>query len=214
MEELKSLVIRAQSGDADGFVQIVRRFQDMAYGCAYSILGDFHLSEDVAQEAFMDAYRKLGSLRAPEAFPAWFRRIIFKHCNRIIRRKRLQTISLGAGMEKSADVPGPAETAQRRETAREVLEAVAALPEHQRMVTTLFYINGYSQKEIAEFLEVPLTAVKKRLHDARNKLKERMLDMVRDTIRSRTPDAEEKAEQVRLLLSVAKYFSAATASWL
>jgi DNA-directed RNA polymerase specialized sigma24 family protein len=51
MEEVRSLVVRARGGDLEAYGEIVRRFQDMAYGYAYSILGDFHLAEDAAQEA-------------------------------------------------------------------------------------------------------------------------------------------------------------------
>ena len=87
MEELKLLVTRSRAGDVDAYGEIVRRFQDMAYGYAYSVLGDFHLSQDAAQEAFIEAYRCLGNLREPAAFPGWFRRIVFKHCDRLRRRK-------------------------------------------------------------------------------------------------------------------------------
>ena len=77
MEESATLVERSRSGDLDAFEALVRRFQDMACGYAYSILGDFHLAEDAAQEAFVDAYRNLGQLREPRAFPGWFRRVVF-----------------------------------------------------------------------------------------------------------------------------------------
>ena len=69
VEELGSLVVRARSGSLDAYGAIVRRFQDLAYGYAYSLLGDFHLAEDVAQEAFLEAYRHLVDLREPAAFP-------------------------------------------------------------------------------------------------------------------------------------------------
>ena len=69
MEELASLVVRARAGDLKAYGQVVRRFQDMAYGYAYSLLGDFHLAEDAAQEAFVQAYRDLGKLAIPAAFP-------------------------------------------------------------------------------------------------------------------------------------------------
>ena len=59
-----------------------------------------------------------------------------------------------------------------------VVEAIKSLPQPQREAVTLFYINGYSQKEIAEFLEVPVNTVKSRLHSSRERLKERMIDMV------------------------------------
>jgi DNA-directed RNA polymerase specialized sigma24 family protein len=79
MESLTSLVERARSGDLEAFTQIVCRFQAMAYGYAYAILGDLILAEDAAQEAFLEAHRKLDNLREPAAFPGWFRRIVFKH---------------------------------------------------------------------------------------------------------------------------------------
>ncbi len=62
MEELASLVSKVCSGDLKAFEQIVVRFQDMAYGYSYSILKDFHLAEDAAQEAFIEAYRQLPQL--------------------------------------------------------------------------------------------------------------------------------------------------------
>ena len=62
MEELKALVKAAQTGDLDAFGKLVQRFQDMAYGYGLSLLGDFHLAQDAAQEAFIDAFRYLPDL--------------------------------------------------------------------------------------------------------------------------------------------------------
>ena len=67
--DLASLVVRAQTGDRTAYDGIVRRFQDMAVGYASSLLGDFHLAEDAAQEAFVGAWTELPRLREPEAFP-------------------------------------------------------------------------------------------------------------------------------------------------
>lgn len=189
MEELESLVEQARSGDLRAFGEVVLRFQDMACACAYAALGDFHLAEDVAQEAFVEAYRQLPSLREAAAFPGWFRRIVVKHIDRVTRRKRLRTAPLEAASAAQAPTDvSPAQSAERHELHEHVLRAVRALPEHQRLVTALFYIDGYSQKEIATFLEVPVTTVKKRLHDARKKLKERMLAMVDGTLKAAAPD--------------------------
>ena len=98
MIELNELVERSRTGDLEAFAEVVRRFQDMAHGYAHSILGDFHLAEDAAQEAFVDAYYKLDALREPAAFPGWFRRIVFKHCDRAIQKKRVPTVPLEEGM--------------------------------------------------------------------------------------------------------------------
>ena len=183
MEDVQSLVVKARAGDLAAFEDLVRRFQNMACGYAYARLGDFHLAEDAAQEAFIDAYRLLPDLRAPAAFSGWLRRIVFKHCDRLTRRRpRLVGLEAVAGM--ATDESGP----ERRLLLREVREAVGALPETQRQAFALFYLKCHSQKEIAAFLEVPVSTVKKRLHDARQKLQERMIDMVSETLQDHLPD--------------------------
>ena len=111
MEELRSLISRAKSGDLEAFGAVVGRFKDMALGYAYSKLGSFDLAEDAAQEAFIQAYRDLPKLREPAAFPCWFRKIVFKHCDRLVRRRRLATIPLEDAAEIADDTPTPDEVA-------------------------------------------------------------------------------------------------------
>ena len=96
MDALEVIVTRARDGDAEAFGILVRRFQDMAVGYGYSILHDFQLAEDAAQEAFFEAYRTLSKLREPAAFAGWFRRIVFKQCDRITRRRVVATVPLEA----------------------------------------------------------------------------------------------------------------------
>jgi len=73
-ERTRLLVLAAQGGDDVSFAELVRRYQDIAVAYATSILGDYHLAEDVAQDAFVDAYRALPTLRDVGAFAAWFAR--------------------------------------------------------------------------------------------------------------------------------------------
>ncbi len=197
MEKISLLIAKATAERAartdkgSAFGEIVREFQDLAFGCAYAVLNDFHLAEDAAQEAFITAWRHLDQLTTPEAFPGWFKRIVLTQCNRLTRAKRLPTVLL----ENITDVPArdadPHAAYEGKERQQRVLAAVKALPEHERMVITLFYINDYSQNEIAAFLEAPLTTVKKRLHSARRKLQE-MLDMVRETLQEQRPSRNER----------------------
>jgi len=184
VDDLTPLVTRAQGNDERAYGELVRRFQDMAYGYAYAILHDFHLAEDAAQEAFIEGYRCLPGLEHPQAFPAWLKRIVFKHCDRLTRGKRVPTTALEAAGEVAARAPGPDEIAEKRDVQAQVLGAVQALPEEQRTVITLYYIKQYSQDEIAAFLDLPSSTVKSRLHESRQCLKKRMMDMVRDTLKS------------------------------
>lgn len=196
MEELESLISRAQAGDLDAYGVIVQRFQDMAVGYAYSILGDFHLAEDAVQEAFIEAYPILPRVYGPAAFPGWFRRIIFKHCNRLTRGKRDELMPLESMIEMPSSRRDPGVEIEEQETKSLVLAAVGALPENQRQVTTLFYISGFSQKQIADFLEVPVTTVDNRLRTSRKKLKatlqsERMVIMLKDTLGENAPSRDD-----------------------
>jgi RNA polymerase sigma factor (sigma-70 family) len=192
---------RAEQGQAFG--EIVRRYQDLAFACAYTVLGDFHLAEDAAQEAFLAAWRNLDHLRQPAAFPGWLKRIVVSQCSRLTRNKRVETIALDSAAELVAREADPAWAAEAREERDRVLGAVGDLPEHERMVTALFYVADYSQNDIAAFLELPLTTVKKRLWSARQKLRDRlseeMVEMVRDTLRAARPSRDDRfAETVAL----------------
>ena len=124
MEELESLISRAQAGDLDAYGRIVQQFQDMAVGYAFSILGDFHLAEDAVQEAFIEAYPILSRVYGPIAFPGWFRRIIFKHCNRLTRGKRDELMPLETMVEIPSGRRDPADEIEEQETKSLVLAAV------------------------------------------------------------------------------------------
>ena len=92
--DIRSLVEAAQRGEKAAFAQLVESFQDMAVGYAWSVLGDFHLAEDAAQDAFLEAHRCLGQLRQPLAWPNWLRQLVFKHCDRRLRRAQLKTVDI------------------------------------------------------------------------------------------------------------------------
>lgn len=190
MEELETLITRVRDGDWEAYETIVRRFQDMAVGYGYSVLGDIQLAEDAAQEAFINAYCDLPALRDPAAFPGWFRRIVFKHIDRIRRNKRDSIVPLDQVPEMASRNPGPVEVVERREMYDRVFNAIGTLPESQRVAVTLFYIDGYSQEEISSFLEVPVGTVKTRLHTARKRLKERMITVIQENLPQQRPSRD------------------------
>jgi RNA polymerase sigma factor (sigma-70 family) len=203
VRETRNLIAQATDAAAtlverhEAFGELVTRFQDLAYGCAYAVLNDFYLAEDAAQEAFIAAWQKLNQLRQPEAFPGWLRRIVLTECNRLTRGKRLRFVPLEAGLDVAAADIDPQARAEQTEVREKVWAAIRALPEGERLVTTLFYINEYSQNEIGQFLELPVTTVVKRLYSARRRLKERMLEMFKDDLQSHRPSRNaDFADQV------------------
>ena len=198
MKDVDKIVVRAADPNSpsaarrEAFGELVIRFQDMAFGCAFAVLGDAYLAQDTAQEAFVVAWQKLAQLREPAAFPGWFKRIVLTQCNRLLRCKRLQVLPLEAGASASTNDPGPHFSAERQDLLTKVLQAINALPENERLVTTLFYVNGYTQADIGEFLEVPVSTVNKRLYSARQRLKGSVVDLVKDDLHKQRPSRDAK----------------------
>ncbi|UCD52480.1 MAG: RNA polymerase sigma factor, partial [Phycisphaerales bacterium] len=190
MSELESWVSAAQAGDGQAYARIVKAFQDMAFGYAYALLGDFHRAEDVAQEAFVEAYCNLDKLREAEAFAGWFRRIVQFRCNRVLRVQRPSVVSLDESAQRYAEEPDPQTHVANREMWEAVLQAMQTLSVPLRQTTTLFYVNGYSHEQISAFLEVPVNTVKSRLNASRRQLSERAIDMVKNTLNEHKPGEE------------------------
>ncbi len=201
MEKLTGLIVAARKGDNEAFELLVRRFQDLAVGYAYTQLGDWQEAEDAAQEAFLAAWIGLIKLRDAAAFPGWFRRIVYTQANRRLRVKQPMAVSL----EQVAEI-AVADGAGRMEqtpAADAVAAALESLPEAQRTVTLLHYMNDFRQREIAAFLEIPVGTVKSRLYHARKQMKERLMDL--SDISTQRPSRDDQfTEKVMRLFDAAK----------
>jgi RNA polymerase sigma factor (sigma-70 family) len=184
MEELEALVKAAQTGDRQAFSRIVGRFQDMALGYAHSMLGDFHLAEDVTQEAFVAAYCGLSRLHEPGAFAGWLRQIVRFQCSRVLRVRQVGTIPLEQATEAGSDASDPGIVAQDREMTEAALRAIRSLSDPLREAMTLFYINGYSHQDISSFLDVPVNTVKSRLNASRKLLSDKVIHMAKHALES------------------------------
>src|SRR5215831_6236820 len=199
-EELAAIVRAAQTGDEHAFAEIVARFQDVAVAYATAVLHDYHLAEDAAQEAFLDAYRALPELREPAAFPGWFRRILFKHCDRVSRRKRRDVVGLGGAVDVESPTPSPHDVLERRELRETLGRIIATLGEADRQVVLLFYMGEHSQTAIAEFLGVTANTVKTRLYAARRALRSHMSDLEKHLDAGRPSSNPRFADAVRRMI--------------
>src|SRR5260370_19566782 len=124
MRELSELVEAAQAGDSKAYETLIQRFQAMASTVATRYLGDYHLVQDVVQEAALEAFLHLQELKEPVAFPGWFRQIVFRQCTRVLRQARVPCLSLEAESLDLFRESTPAETAFQRECQSEGPSAV------------------------------------------------------------------------------------------
>lgn len=153
------------------FDDIVASYQGFAQRYAYQLLRDHHLAEDAVQEAFLVAYLRIDQLREATAFWSWFKRVIFTQCDRMVRGVQPVLEPIETRYDLADDAPAPEDEVAQRELRQRIRRAIASLPEHERTVTESYYMQGQSQREIANELKIPLTTVKKRLQYAREHLR-------------------------------------------
>ena len=182
--DLEALVRQAATGDLDAFAEVTRRFQHMAFGYALSFVRDFQEAEDIVQEAFVAAWYALPTLSESAAFAGWLRSIVRHQAHRVLRRKQLEVVPLGAAEAVPADVVRADHRLERRQEVGIAFAAIAGLPRALREVVVLFYVHDCSQQDIATFLGLPVTSVNNRLHAARAKLKKRMVTIMKNTLRA------------------------------
>lgn len=186
-EPLGTLLERCRHGEQDAVKILIERFHDSARSLAQAILNDEHLAEDAVQEGFMAALYKLGNLRDTKAFPGWFRQVVRTEAHRILRRRREFTSD--AFQEVPAGDNGPDACAQNEELRSIVREVLRQLPPASHQTAELFYLEERSYVEIAELLKVPQGTVKRRLHDARQRLRNMLMGYICDERPPEKPEA-------------------------
>lgn len=153
------------------FGELVNEYYEVASYWASTRLDDPMMVQDAVQEGFVVAYQQLHALRDPKTFSGWLRQIILSQCSRMTRNKQLPTNSFETTAQIATADPTPDKTFEEEELKQRVLQAIDELPEKEQIVTRLFYLYGYSQKEISRLLSIPVTTVKKRLQYARGNLR-------------------------------------------
>lgn len=181
MEE-KSEIKRAMAGNEQAFEALVLRYQTPVYNLCLRMTGNPDDAADVAQEAFLKAWRNLSSFQFESAFSTWLYRLTSNACLDFLRaKKRHATVSLTAEddeaqiMDVADPAPTPESTLLAQEESRAVAAAMAALEPEHRQILTLRVIQDLSYGEIAQILGIKEGTVKSRIARARENLRKKLL---------------------------------------
>lgn len=170
-----ALVAQARSDDPDAWDRLLRSFQLRLYVYARELLHDDASALDAVQETFLAAVRHLGSLRDDRKFGSWIFGILHQRCLQQARRRGRESrwIDPSAEGAEAAEtavdphLPDPLDDLLQREQEAGFLATLGALPEAQRALLLLRFLDDFSVDEIAEITGVPVGTVKSRLHHAR-----------------------------------------------
>ena len=172
------LIQQVLQGDPDAFGPLVKKYQKGVHALVWRKIGDFHIAQEVTQDAFLNAYQKLGTLKNHNLFAGWLYVIASNLCLDWLRKNRLPMESLDVEDTNEVDKVSYSQyTVEKRESEadenrREVVkDLLKKLPESERTVMTLHYLGEMTIKTISEFLGVSQNTVKSRLSRARNRLR-------------------------------------------
>ena len=178
-EDDVQLIQRTLSGDDTAFGILLQRYQKSVHALVWRKIEDFHTAEDITQDTFLQAYKKLSTLKNHNQFAGWLYVIADRLCIDWSRKRRLTTQSLEdtpvEEIERASYIHHVSKqreverTKRRRELVKKLL---AKLPESERTVVTLYYLGEMTTREIGKFLGVSVGTIKSRLRRGRKRLQE------------------------------------------
>lgn len=181
-----NILNRIRTGDKAAFKELINRHKDYAFTVAYRILNNREDAEEVAQDAFMQAFGALKSFNAESKFTTWFYRIVFNAALMQKRKNKVMLIDIETSSEAflvshSSD---SAEDLQKNERKNAIQKALQNLSADDTAMITLFYLKELSLEEIAEITKISAETAKVKIHRARKRLAEEMKKMLNEEVQS------------------------------
>ena len=187
--ELETLVEASRAGDKHAFSRIVATYQGLVCSVAYSLTGDLHQSEDIAQEAFIAAWQRMTDLRDPRKLPAWLCGIARNMARSAFRRSQRDPLFGSVALEDRQVVDTEIDPASMGDSDRLALvwQTLADIPKEYREPLILYYREGRSIRDVAAALDLTEDCVKQRLSRGRKMMKAHVARLVEDTLEQTRP---------------------------
>lgn len=160
------------NGDRAAYAKLVERYEHSVRAVATRILGDVHAAEDAAQEAFVKAYEKLGSLRKGSAFGGWLLKIARNEALTIVRRRSYNREKVNLD-----ELHVPSRDGQLDDESQILLKAVTKLPKHERNVIMLRHFTGHTIRDISEITGRSVGTITKQLSRAHARLRRQLKEL-------------------------------------
>jgi len=173
--EIMELVLAAQQGDRQAFGRLVEAFQGAVLAIAERRVGNYAEAQELTQEVFVQAMRKIAQLKQPECFGGWLRSIAVRmSINRSVRRGLTIATEPETMEANCVEHVTPVDNALANERTEQLREGLARLKKLDRQTLQAFYLDGQSIEEMSDAFASPVGTIKRRLHIARKRLAEEL----------------------------------------
>lgn len=176
MQEEIEWIREVKAGNKQAYGQIINKYKDSLYATVLRMAKNPQDAQDLVQEAFIKAYYQLDKYDEKGSFSGWIYRVTFNHCMDEFRKKRYQVkhVELNEQTLQSDNIPEV--IFLKKEKERQLERLISMLPDDERMIILLRYVNEFSYIEISELLHTPISTVRNKLHRAKKKMRKLVED--------------------------------------
>ncbi|WP_077212538.1 RNA polymerase sigma factor [Bacillus dakarensis] len=172
MEEERQWIEEVLSGNKQAYAQIINKYKNPLYATILRMTGNQQDAVDLVQESFIKIYRQLEKFDGKGSFSSWMYRVAINHCMDEFRKKRFKMEQVEVKENDVKDFHHPEVIFLKKEKNRQLEKLIGSLPEDERMILLLRYVNEQSYNEISEFMNLSVATVRNKLHRAKKKLRE------------------------------------------
>lgn len=185
-EDTIRLVHRFQKGDDQAFTELVKEYQRRVYALSFKMLRNHSDADEVTQEAFVRAYKRIEQLKSPEHFDSFLYRIATNYAIDLMRKRKGRVVAMSDESELpgaiqltlSTRVTSPEKALENKQLLQAIIKAAEELPPRQQATLILHDVEGLSKEEVANIMDCPEATVRSNLHIARGKLKKKLAKLL------------------------------------
>lgn len=171
MQEEQQWIGEVLAGNKQAYALIINKYKNLLYATILRMTRNPHDAQDLVQESFIKVYEQLEKYNGTGSFSSWMYRVAINHCMDEFRKKRYKMKSVEIDEGTIVSTTTPELIFFKNEKSRRLERLIATLPEDERIIILLRYVNELSYQEISEAVETPLATVRNKLHRAKKKMR-------------------------------------------
>jgi RNA polymerase sigma-70 factor, ECF subfamily len=174
------LIVRVASGDEAAFDELVHKYQRSVINTIHRYVGEYDAADDIAQEVFVIVWNKAGTFKGRSSFSTWLYRIVVNQCLQFRRRRQRRPSAVSIDAIDADNPPEALQVAEDREQAERtaaVRQALAELPDRQRIALVLSHYEGHTYSKIAEMMGTSVPSVESLIFRAKDELRRKLIGL-------------------------------------